>query len=157
MAADCAFVSIIALMALLPVSGDGYRTWGAWYIGGCTHTPNRDRRRVVRIALKAPRSFRAPPDEPLIDNHMCSPLLATLLYGSTVASEYSLSAKTLANQLATALGHYALQIYLLHYPLRHYVGQVGGALQYVVLVIFAAALYTELVEKPLVSWLRRSL
>ena len=68
-----------------------------------------------------------------------------------------LAARIFAHPLPAALGTYSFQVYLLHWPPTRYLDDVGGALPYVILVGLSAALYTELIEVPLVKYARRLL
>ena len=115
---------------------------------------------------RAPRSPGVSYDggwEPLFC-HSLSPLIALTLYGTTLAgTAHSRACRILSSPLLVSLGSHSLAVYLFQFitpyalPLSVPWSVAGGgssALAYAVVLWLVSAIYTELVETPLIAHLR---
>ena len=94
------------------------------------------------------------------------PLVALFLYGSSGGGGAGLAARALRHPVLLALGDVSLAVYLMHYPLANLwlatqaqpnLWSAYGAVAFLATLVASAALYTELVDKPVMRALTRSL
>jgi len=132
---DAALLLVAVIVVALPLPAEGHREpIGCNYNGGA---------------------------EPLL-NHLLSPLLALFLWSSCDASgcSASLGARLLSNALVVGPGAYSFEVYVFHWPFladpSHFIFEApGGRLQFILLLWPACGLFAELVELPLIRWLRK--